>query len=101
MSNWPDLLLLGGVALCVISVIAAVIQLLQTQPPRGAAITLVIGIVLLFAGAYYSPEPFKPQSILSAWQRVSGGDGAAGTDTAPAEGTGAEEAEDGAEAPAN
>ena len=100
MSNWSDLLLLGGVALCVISVIAAIIQLLQTQPPRGAAITLVIGIVLLFAGAYYSPDPFKPQSILAAWQRVSGGEGAAdsasGPDTAPAEGAGPEDV-----APAN
>lgn len=103
MSNWSDLLLLGGAALCVISVIAAIIQLLQTQPPRGAAITLVVGIVLIFAGAYCSPDPFKPQSILAAWQRISGGEVApsdAGS-AAPTEDAGTEGAGDGAEAPAN
>lgn len=103
MSNWSDLLLLGGVALCVISVIAAIIQLLQTQPPRGAAITLVVGIVLIFGGAYCSPDPFKPQSFLAAWQRISGGDVAPSDadPTAPTEDAGSEETGDAAEAPVN
>lgn len=74
MAEYSDLLLLGGLALCVISVIAAIIQLLQTQPPRSAVITLILGIVLLFAGAYYAPQPLQPQSILSAWTRVTGGE---------------------------
>lgn len=85
MAEYSDLLLLGGVALCVISIIAAIIQLLQTDPPRGAVITLILGIVLIFAGAYYAPQPLQPQSILSAWSRVIGseaevpaGEGAAG-----------------------
>ncbi|SET14995.1 hypothetical protein [Paracoccus homiensis] len=67
-----DYLLLAGVALCLISVVAAVVQLLQTQAPRGAVITLILGIVLIFAGAFTSPEPFQPQTILGAWDRVSG-----------------------------
>ena len=40
-----DLLLLGGIALCLISVLVAVVQLLRTQPPRAAAILLVLGWV--------------------------------------------------------
>ncbi|RMC36161.1 hypothetical protein [Paracoccus alkanivorans] len=99
MSNLSDYLLLAGIALCVISVIAAIVQLLQTEPPRGAVITLLLGIVLTFAGAYTAPKPFHPQDILSAWARVTGGeaaDGAAGGGTAE-EGEAAAEGE----APAN
>lgn len=66
-----DYLLLAGVALCLISVVAAVVQLLQTQPPRGAVITLILGIVLIFAGAFTNPDPFKPQDIASAWTRIT------------------------------
>ena len=44
-----DLLLLGGIALCLLSVIVAVVQLLRTQPPRAAAILLVLGISAIFA----------------------------------------------------
>lgn len=100
MSNLSDLLLLGGVALCAISVIAAIVQVLQSQAPRGAVITLVLGILLIFGGAYTSPEPLQPQSVLSAWHRVVGGKdsttGDAATSTAePAEADGE------AEAPAN
>lgn len=67
-----DYLLLAGVALCLISVVAAVVQLLQTQPPRAAVITLIIGIVAIFAAAYLDPEPFQPTDVLAAWDRVSG-----------------------------
>ncbi|MFV0385741.1 hypothetical protein [Paracoccus sp. (in: a-proteobacteria)] len=67
-----DYLLLGGVALCLISVVAALLQLLQNQAPRGAVITLVVGIVLIFGGAYTAPDPFQPQDILAAWHRVAG-----------------------------
>lgn len=74
MSNLSDYLLLAGIALCVISVIVAIVQLLQTEPPRGAVITLLLGIVLIFAGAYTAPKPFQPQDILSAWARVTGGE---------------------------
>ena len=58
-----DLLLLAGVALCLLSVVLAVVQLLQTQPPRTAILALLGGIVLLFAGAWMDPEPFSPAEI--------------------------------------
>lgn len=74
-----DYLLLAGVALCVVSVILAVIQLIQTQPPRAAVITLIVGIVAIFAAAYLQPESFELQDIRAAWDRVA----AEATATAP------------------
>ncbi|MEE2860986.1 MAG: hypothetical protein ACU0DH_12485 [Paracoccus sp. (in: a-proteobacteria)] len=71
-----DLLLVLGVLLCVLSVVVAVVQLLQTQPPRAAAICLVAGIVALFAGAALSPEPFALGDIPAAFGRVTGQYGA-------------------------
>ncbi|WP_156117823.1 hypothetical protein [Paracoccus sp. PAMC 22219] len=68
-----DLLLLAGVALCVLSVVLAVVQLLQTQPPRAAILALLGGIVLLFAGAYLDPEPFGADTIPAALRTVTGG----------------------------
>ncbi|MCT4332865.1 hypothetical protein MU516_08285 [Paracoccus sp. YLB-12] len=65
-----DYLLLAGVALCLISVVVAIVQLVQTRPPRAAVITLIIGIVALFAGAYLNPEPFQANDIVSAWDHV-------------------------------
>ena len=49
-----DILLLLGAALCALSVLMAIVSLLRTQPPRGAAIALVLGIVLMFSGAQLS-----------------------------------------------
>lgn len=66
-----DYLLLAGVALCLISVVAAIIQLLQTRPPRGAAIALVLGVAAIFAAAWLSPEPLQPHDVVQAWSRVS------------------------------
>lgn len=66
-----DYLLLAGVALCLLSVIVAIVQLIQMQPPRAAAITLVVGIAAIFAAAYLDPAPFQPQDVLAAWDRVS------------------------------
>lgn len=68
-----DLLLLAGVALCLLSVVLAVVQLLQTQPPRAAILALLGGIVLLFAGAWMDPEPFSPADIPAALDMVTGG----------------------------
>lgn len=68
-----DLLLLAGVALCLLSVVLAVIQLMQTHPPRAAVLALLGGIVLLFAGAYIDPEPFSPADIPAALETVTGG----------------------------
>lgn len=67
-----DLLLLAGVALCVLSVILAVVQLLQTQPPRAAALALIAGIFLLFVGAWTNPQPFGPDTIPQAMRAVTG-----------------------------
>ncbi|SNR52649.1 hypothetical protein EYF88_12150 [Paracoccus sediminis] len=67
-----DLLLLGGVALCLLSVIAAVVQLLRTQPPRAAAILLVLGIAAIFAGVYLADQPFALDQIPQAWDRLVG-----------------------------
>ncbi|WP_410216248.1 hypothetical protein [Paracoccus sp. (in: a-proteobacteria)] len=68
-----DLLLLGGIALCLLSVVLAVVQLLQTQPPRAAVLVFLAGIVALFAGAAMNPDPFAPGDIPAAFQRVAGG----------------------------
>ena len=67
-----DLLLLAGLALCVLSVLLAVFQLLQTQPPRAAALALLGGIVLIFAGAYLDPAPFGVDTIPAAVRDATG-----------------------------
>ncbi|MDP5307160.1 hypothetical protein [Paracoccus spongiarum] len=66
-----DYLLLAGVALCLISVVAAIVQLIRLQPPRGAAIMLILGIAAIFASAYLDPDPFQPQDVLTAWDNLS------------------------------
>ncbi len=68
-----DFLLLGGIALGVLSVIIAVIQLLQTRPPRAAAITLVLAITAILAGGWLAPQPFRLSHLCDAWTRVTGG----------------------------
>ncbi|TJZ91109.1 hypothetical protein FA743_12960 [Paracoccus gahaiensis] len=68
-----DLLLLAGVALCLLSVVLAIVQLMQARPPRAAALALIAGIFLLFVGAWTSPEPFGLSSIPAALQSVTGG----------------------------
>ena len=66
-----DYLLLAGLALCLISLVLAVVQLVQATPPRAAVITLIVGIVAILAGAYLDPDPFRPADIAQAWDRVS------------------------------
>ncbi|WP_347139626.1 hypothetical protein [Paracoccus sp. SSK6] len=68
-----DLLLLGGIALCLISIVVALVQLLQTRPPRAAAILLVLGIAAIFTAAYLGPQPFSLEQIPQAWGRLVGG----------------------------
>ena len=67
-----DYLLLAGVALCVISIIVVVVQLLQTQAPRAGAILLILGIVAIFSAAYTSDAALTPETVLGAWDRVTG-----------------------------
>ncbi|QFG38061.1 hypothetical protein BDE18_0689 [Paracoccus pantotrophus] len=95
-----DILLLAGVALCALSVLLAILSVARTQAPRGAAILLVLGIVLLLAGGWLDQRPFGIQSLQESWQRLVSGEVTTGTDpvTAPAPEAPAEEAPE--EAPA-
>ena len=68
-----DILLLLGAALCALSVLMAIVSLLRTQPPRGAAIALVLGIVLMFSGAQLSQGPFGVETLSGAAQRLVDG----------------------------
>ncbi|WP_104491713.1 hypothetical protein [Paracoccus denitrificans] len=81
-----DILLLAGAALCALSVLMAIVSVVRTQAPRGAALLLVLGIVLLFAAAWLDPRPFGIQSLEESWQRLVSGQVMTGTDpvTAPA-----------------
>ncbi|HIC66102.1 MAG: hypothetical protein ACU0DB_09035 [Paracoccus sp. (in: a-proteobacteria)] len=66
-----DYLLLAGVALGLVSILLAVVQLVQATPPRAAVITLILGIVAIFAAAYLNPEPFQAGDLARAWDRVA------------------------------
>ncbi|MFV0359448.1 hypothetical protein [Tropicimonas sp.] len=68
-----DLLLLGGVVLCALSLIVALVQLIRMEPPRAAVIVLILGIVAMFAGAYLSPAPVTLETIPAAWMRLTSG----------------------------
>lgn len=96
-----DILLLAGVALCALSVLLAILSVARTQAPRGAAILLVLGIVLLLAGGWLDQRPFGIQSLQESWQRLVNGEVTTGTDpvTAPAPEAPAEEAPAGEAAP--
>lgn len=96
-----DILLLAGVALCALSVLLAILSVARTQAPRGAAILLVLGIVLLLAGGWLDQRPFGIQSLQESWQRLVNGEVTTGTDpvAAPAPEAPAEEAPAGEAAP--
>ncbi|WP_026155189.1 hypothetical protein [Paracoccus sp. N5] len=81
-----DILLLAGVALCVLSVLLAIVSVARTRAPRGAAIALVLGLVLVFAGAWLDPRPFGVEALKESWQRLLDGQITLGTDpvSAPA-----------------
>ncbi|MDO5648198.1 hypothetical protein [Paracoccus sp. (in: a-proteobacteria)] len=66
-----DVLLLAGVALSLLSVVLAVVQLMQTRPPRMAAITLVLGLVLILASAWDRPAEHPITDLAGAWSRVT------------------------------
>lgn len=69
-----ELLLLGGSALCVISVIMAVVAVAQTRAPRGAAIALMLGIIALAVAAKTDPAAVNPDNVLNTWQRMIRGE---------------------------
>lgn len=78
-----DILLLVGVALAALSVLLAIMSLARTEPPRGAAITLILGIALMFGGAKLSAAPLSVDLLTGAWQRLMNGQ--ITLDQAPAE----------------
>lgn len=68
-----DLMLLGGSALCAISVMMAVVSVLQARAPRGAAIVLMLGFIVLFVAARMDPAAINPQNMAQTWQRLLAG----------------------------
>ena len=79
-----DILLLAGVALCVLSVLAAILSVARTRAPRGAALLLVLGIALGFAGAWLDQRPFGVESLEESWDRLVKGEIALAPAPAPA-----------------
>ena len=65
-----DILLLLGAALCVLSIPAAIISLLRTEAPRGAAILLVAGVLALALAAWLQPGSVGCAQIGAAWDRL-------------------------------
>ena len=68
-----DLMLLAGVALCALSVVMAVVSVARTRAPRGAALALVLGIVVLFAASWLDERPIGWRSVCDAWERLVSG----------------------------
>ncbi|UXU76014.1 MULTISPECIES: hypothetical protein [unclassified Paracoccus (in: a-proteobacteria)] len=95
-----DILLLAGVALAVLSVVMAVVSLARTQPPRGAALALVLGIALMFAGSWLGQRPFSLQTLGDSWQRLLSGQISLDQDATPVAPVPASAPQAAAEAPA-
>ncbi|SMG51101.1 hypothetical protein [Paracoccus sp. J56] len=99
-----DILLLAGVALCALSVLLAIISVARTQAPRGAAVLLVLGIVLLLVGGWRDDRPFGLETLKESWQRLMKGEVSLSTDPvtapAPAEPAATEAVQEPAEQPA-
>ncbi|TKW68577.1 MAG: hypothetical protein DI616_00855 [Paracoccus denitrificans] len=61
-----EILLLLGAGLCLLSVPAAVVALLQNRPPRGAAILFVAGTAILALDAWLNPGSVGMPQLQSA-----------------------------------
>ncbi|MFB9221514.1 hypothetical protein [Paracoccus cavernae] len=68
-----DLLLIAGSAFGVLSVILAVIAVMQTRAPRGAAIGLMLAIIFFVLGAKVDPAAINPIRLGEAWQKLFAG----------------------------
>ncbi|MBD9526539.1 hypothetical protein [Paracoccus sp. PAR01] len=68
-----DILLLAGVALCALSVLLAILSLARTQAPRGAAIALVLGLLVLLGVNVLDDRPLSLNSVAQSWSRVTSG----------------------------
>ncbi len=69
-----QLMLLAGTALCVISVVMAVIAVAQTRAPRAAAIALMLGFIVLFVAARMQPGAVTPENVVQVWQKLMRGE---------------------------
>lgn len=78
-----DLLLIAGSALGALSVVMAVIAVAQTRAPRGAAIALMLAIIVFLIGAKMDPAAFNPGNLGAAWKRLFAGE-ISWSQTAPA-----------------
>lgn len=67
-----DILMLAGLALCALSVIVGVVQLMRTEPPRSAAILLVLGVAALFGSAWLGGQMPSVEAVTGAVARLSG-----------------------------
>jgi len=78
-----DILLLAGVALCAVSVVLAILAVIRTEPPRAAAIALVLGLVLMFGGTALDDRPLGLNTLAQSWSRLTSGE-SLGTNTVTA-----------------
>lgn len=69
-----DLLLVLGVALCAVSVLMALVAVIRTQAPRGAAVTMVLGVLVLFAASWLGNRALGVTDVGGAWHRLISGE---------------------------
>ncbi|AGT07514.1 hypothetical protein [Paracoccus aminophilus] len=93
-----DLMLIAGSALCVLSIVAAIVAVSQTRAPRGAAILLMLGIIVLLIGAKMDAKAMNPANMVGAWKRLFAGEISLRMPEAPAEGGASDPASTGADA---
>ncbi|MFD1797752.1 hypothetical protein FQV27_10665 [Paracoccus aurantiacus] len=67
-----DILLLLGTALFVLSVIAAIVSVINTRAPRGAAILFCAGLAVLAVCAWLYPGSVGIPQLGAAWGRLFG-----------------------------
>ena len=65
-----DILLLLGVALFALSLVAAIVAVLRTNAPRGAAVLLVASLLSLAVAAWLQPGSVSIAQIPQAWDRL-------------------------------
>lgn len=67
-----DILMLAGLALCALAVVMGVVQLARTEPPRGAAILLVLGVAVLLGSVILGGAVPSIEAVTGAVTRLSG-----------------------------
>lgn len=69
-----DLLIIVGSGLCVLSILLAIIAVMQTRAPRGAAIALLLGLAAIFVAAKADPAAVSVGGTIDAWKRLFAGE---------------------------